>query len=37
MKKKNLKFTHAPYEIIDKNDKVLGERISKNFEKKWMI
>ena len=33
MKKKNLKFTHTPYEIIDKNDKVLGERISKNFEK----
>jgi len=33
MKKKNLKFTHTPYEIIDKNDKVLGERISRNFEK----
>ena len=33
MKKKKLKFTHTPYEIIDKNDKVLGERISKNFEK----
>ena len=33
MKKNNLKFTHTPYEIIDKNDKVLGERISKNFEK----
>ena len=33
MKKKKLKFTHTPYEIIDKNDKVLGERISKNFDK----
>tara|TARA_Y100001935_G_scaffold194793_1_gene162867 strand:- start:831 stop:1577 length:747 start_codon:yes stop_codon:yes gene_type:complete len=33
MKKKNLKFTHTSYEIIDKNDKVLGERISRNFEK----
>ena len=33
MKKNKLKFTHTPYEIIDKNDKVLGERISKNFEK----
>ncbi len=33
MKKKNLKFTHTSYEVIDKNDKVLGERISRNFEK----
>ena len=33
MKKNKLKFTHTPYEIIDKNDRVLGERISKNFEK----
>ena len=33
MKKKKLKFTHTSYEVIDKNDKVLGERISRNFEK----
>ena len=32
MKEKNLKFTHTSYEIIDKNDKVLGKRISRNFE-----
>ena len=28
MKQENLKITHTSYEIIDKNDKVLGERIS---------
>ena len=33
MKKKNLKFTHTSYEIIDENDRVLGERISRNFRK----
>jgi len=33
MKQKNLKFTHTSYEIIDENDKVLGKRISRNFEK----
>ncbi|MBK57198.1 MAG: glycosyl transferase [Flavobacteriaceae bacterium] len=33
MKKKNLKFSHTSYEIIDENDKVLGKRISRNFEK----
>ena len=33
MKQENLKITHTSYEIIDKNDKVLGERISRNFEK----
>ena len=33
MKEKNLKFTHTSYEIIDENDKVLGKRISRNFEK----
>ena len=31
MKQENLKITHTSYEIIDKNDKVLGERISRNF------
>ena len=33
MKDKNLKFSHTSYEIIDKKDKVLGKRVSKNFEK----
>ena len=33
MKKKNLKFSHTSYEIIDKNEKVLGKRISRDFEK----
>ena len=33
MKEKNLEFTHTSYEIIDENDKVLGKRISRNFEK----
>ena len=33
MKKKNLKFSHTHYEIIDENDKVLGKRISRDFEK----
>ena len=33
MKKKNLKFSHTPYEIIDENDKILGKRISRDFEK----
>ena len=33
MKEKNFKFTHTSYEIIDENDKVLGKRISRNFEK----
>ena len=33
MKKRNLKFTHTSYEIIDENDNVLGKRISRNFEK----
>ena len=33
MKKKNLKFSHTTYEIIDENDKVLGKRISRDFEK----
>lgn len=33
MKKKNLKFSHTPYEIIDENDKVLGKRISRDFER----
>ena len=33
MKKKNLKFCHTSYEIIDQNGKILGERISRNFSK----
>ena len=33
MKKKKIKFSHTTYEIIDKNDRVLGERVSRNFEK----
>ena len=33
MKKKNLKFSHTSYEIIDENDKILGKRISRDFEK----
>ena len=33
MKKKKIKFSHTTYEIIDKNDKVLGKRVSRNFEK----
>ncbi len=33
MKKKNLKFSHTSYEIIDENDKVLGKRISRDFQK----
>ena len=32
MKEKNLKFSHTSYEIIDENDKILGKRISRNFE-----
>ena len=31
--KKKIKFSHTTYEIIDKNDRVLGERVSRNFEK----
>ena len=33
MKKKKLKFSHTSYEIIDENDKILGKRISRDFEK----
>ena len=33
MKKKKIKISHTTYEIIDKNDRVLGERVSRNFEK----
>ncbi len=33
MIKEKLEFSHTSYEIIDKNDKVLGKRISRNFIK----
>ena len=33
MRKRNLKFSHTSYEIIDENNQVLGKRISRNFEK----
>ena len=33
MKKKKIKISHTTYQIIDKNDRVLGERVSRNFEK----
>tara|TARA_B100000886_G_scaffold72811_1_gene46706 strand:- start:382 stop:1128 length:747 start_codon:yes stop_codon:yes gene_type:complete len=33
MKKKKIKFSHTTYEIIDKNDRILGKRVSRNFKK----
>jgi len=33
MKNNKLKFSHTSYEIIDKNDRVVGKRFSRNFKK----
>ena len=33
MKKKKIKFSHTTYEIIDKNDRILGKRVARNFKK----
>ena len=33
MKKNNIECSHTSYEIIDKNEKICGKRISRNFNK----